>query len=87
MKKPSAGIYDADLRAHLAERYTTVTKHDCDLANEWWKKFTSLSPDNLQKAKDIIALNKFKDGDFLCTDDDINEVLRYYQITRDDTEI
>ncbi len=40
----------------------------------------------LEKAKSIIALNKFKDGDFECDDPDICEVLAYYRITRDDTE-
>ena len=41
-------IYDADLRARLADKYTTVTKHDCDLANEWWDKFTAWSPEQLR---------------------------------------
>lgn len=79
-------IYDADLRARLAERYTTVTEHDCDLANEWWEKFKALTPEKLEEAKSIIALNKFKDGDFECDDKDINNVLAYYQITRDEAE-
>lgn len=79
-------IYDADLRARLAERYTTVTEHDCDLANEWWKKFKALTPEKLEKAKAIIALNKFNDGDFECDDEEINSVLAYYKITRDETE-
>ena len=79
-------IYDADLRARLAERYTTVTEHDCDLANEWWEKFNALTPEKLERAKSIIALNKFKDGDFECDDKDINNILEYYQITRDETE-
>lgn len=79
-------IYDADLRSRLAERYTTVTEHDCDLTSEWWTKFKSLSPHQLEKAKAIIALNKFKDGDFECDDSDVLEVLSYYQITRNDTE-
>lgn len=79
-------IYDADLRERLAERYTTVTEHDCDLANEWWEKFKALTPEKLEKAKSIIALNKFKDGDFECDDKDILEVLSYYKISRNDTE-
>lgn len=79
-------IYDADLRTRLAERYTTVTKHDCNLTSEWWAKFKILPPQKLEKAKSIIALNKFKDGDFECDDSDICEVLAYYRITRDDTE-
>lgn len=80
-------IYDADLRARLAERYTTVTEHDCDLTNEWWAKFKALTAEKLEKAKSIIALNKFKDGDFECDDKDILDILSYYSITRNDAEI
>lgn len=79
-------IYDADLRLRLADRYTTVTKHDCDLTSEWWHKFKSLSPEKIKKAKTIIALNKFKDGEFECDDEEIIDLLSYYQITRNDTE-
>ena len=79
-------IYDADLRNRLADRYTAVTKHDCDLTSEWWNKFKSLEPNKLKKAKSIIALNKFKDGDYICDDKEIIDVLAYYKITRDDTE-
>ena len=79
-------IYDADLRARLAEKYKTVTEHDCDLATDWWDKFNSLSPDKLLVAKDIIARNKFNDGDYECDDKDVVDVLSYYKITRDDTE-
>lgn len=79
-------IYDKDLRNRLANRYTTVTEHDCDFANEWWEKFQALSPSKLDKAKKIIALNKFKKGDYKCSDKKVLEVLKYYQITRNDTE-
>ncbi len=79
-------VYDADLRERLADRYTGRTAHDCDLANEWWAKFSSLPPEKEVKAKKIIALNKFKDGDFVCNDQDILDILSYYRITRDDTE-
>ena len=80
-------IYDADLRTRLAERYTTVTEHDCDLANEWWAKFNSLTPEKLKKAKSLIALNKFKDSDFVCDDQDVLDLLSYYRITRDNIEV
>lgn len=79
-------IYDADLRARMAHRYTTVTKHDCDLTTEWWLKFSALPEEKLLKAKAIIALNKFKEGDYECNDEEINTVLNYYKITRDDAE-
>ncbi len=79
-------IYDADLRERLADRYTERTAHDCDLTNEWWAKFSSLSPEKAVQAKEIIALNKFRDGDFTCDDPEIIDVLSYYRITRDDAE-
>ncbi len=80
-------IYDKELRERLADRYTTISEHDCDLANEWWIKFTGLTPEKLEIAKSIIALNKFKDGDFNCDDDEILDVLSYYRITRNDAEL
>ena len=67
--------YDANLREKLAERYTNHSDKDCDLTNEWWKKFNALSPDKLEKAKEIIALNKFKDGEYQCDDAEIEAVL------------
>ena len=79
-------IYDADLRARMAHRYTTVTKQDCDLTTEWWLKFSTLPPDKLVRVKEIIALNKFKEDDYECDDEEINTVLSYYKITRDDAE-
>ena len=79
-------IYDADLRKRLADRYTTVTEHDCNLANEWWECFNNLTPKQREEAESIIALNKFKVGDFKCNDQKVLKVLKYYQITRNDTE-
>ena len=78
--------YDANLREKLAERYTNHSDKDCDLTNEWWKKFNVLSPDKLEKAKEIIALNKFKDGEYQCDDAEIEAVLWYYKTTRNDAE-
>ena len=79
-------IYDEELRLRLAERYTKKTSQDCNLTNEWWDKFQSLSPEKMETAKSIIALNKFNDGEFECTDKDILDVLSYYQIMRKDAE-
>lgn len=79
-------VYDADLRNRLANRYTEVTKHDCNLTNEWWDKFEALSAEKMECAKSIIALNKFSDGDFECEDREVLEVLEYYRITRNDAE-
>lgn len=78
--------YDANLRARLEERYTNHSDKDCDLTNEWWTKFNALSPEKLGRAKEIIALNKFKDGEYECDDVEIEEVLAYYKTTRNDAE-
>ena len=78
--------YDEDLRNRLAERYTSQSDEDCNLANEWWAKFTALPHDKRQTAEKIIALNKFKEGDYECDDADILEILSYYAITRDIAE-
>lgn len=77
-------IYDEELRNRLAYKYATTTKYDCNLANDWWEKFNALDASQLERAKEIIALNKFKDGDYVCDDEKINEVLEYYKISRDE---
>lgn len=74
--------YDAKLRERLAERYTSHSDDDCDLANEWWEKFRSLSPKRKEKAQKIIALNQFGDSDITTTDKKVLEVLEYYKIRR-----
>ena len=79
-------VYDEELRTRLADKYKRKTEHDCDLANEWWKKFKALPQDKLEKAKAIIALNKFKENDYDCDDEQILDVLSYYRITRNETE-
>lgn len=74
--------YDAQLRERLADRYTERSDDDCDLANEWWEKFQGLTPGRKKKAMDIIALNKFKDGDYKTGDTAVLKVLSYYKIKR-----
>lgn len=78
--------YDQKLRERLANRYKNHSSEDCDLANEWWAKFCSLPAEKLEIAKSIISLNKFKEGDYECTDKEILDVLSYYSITRDIAE-
>lgn len=68
-------MYDENLRKRLAERYTQHSADDCNLANEWWAKFPALPPEKLEIAKGIIAMNKFKDEDITCDDEDVKEVL------------
>lgn len=79
-------IYDEELRNRLADRYTKKTPQDCDLANEWWEKFCNLSSEQSKKAKSIIALNKFSITDFMCDDEQVIDVLKYYQVMRKDAE-
>ena len=78
--------YDQKLRERLADRYKNHSSEDCDLANEWWTKFCSLPTEKLEIAQAIISLNKFKEGDYECTDKEILDVLSYYSITRDIAE-
>ena len=75
-------MYDANLRKRLENRYTAHSENDCDLANEWWEKFSNLSEEKMIKVKEIIALNKFGDGEYVNEDEEIEEVLRYYKINR-----
>ena len=76
--------FDAKLRLKLSEKYKNFDETDSDLANEWWEKFSNLSPEKKIIAKNIIALNKFQIGDYVCEDNDIEEVLTYYRISRND---
>lgn len=78
--------YDANLRAKLADKYKNHSDKDCNLANEWWEKFNALPSEKLEHAKKIIALNKFKDGEYQCNDVDIEAVLWYYKTTRNDAK-
>ena len=79
-------VYDAKLRNRLSDRYTKTSEYDCDLTNEWWEKFNSLSSKKLEIAKSIISLNKFKANDIEINDKEILDLLSYYQITRDAVE-
>lgn len=78
--------YNKELRERLADKYTEYSEDDCGLANEWREKFHALPNDKLIKAQEIIKLNKFKDGDYVCHDKEINEVLKYYKINRNDSD-
>lgn len=72
--------YDADLRRRLANKYSDFTDEDNDLANEWWKDFCALSPQELEVAQKIIAKNRFKENDYQCNEPSILKVLRYYTL-------
>lgn len=78
--------YDRNLRERLADRYVSNPELDCDLTNEWWQKFSALSDEKKEIAKQIISQNKFKNDECFCGDKQIDEVLKYYTITRNDAE-
>ncbi len=74
--------YDENLRKRMAEKYTKTYGEESNLANEWWEKFCNLTEEQSKEAKAIIALNKFKDGEYRCTDPKIEEIIEYYRIKR-----
>ena len=76
-------IFDANFRDRAGDKQVGYTNLHCDLTNEWWLKFKALTPTQLEQAKSIIEKNDFKEN---CSDKDINEILKYYRITRDDVE-
>jgi len=72
--------YDACLRERLADKYNINIPGANDLANEWWNKFSALTPKRQEKLKLIVEQNKFDKRDYNCNDKAVLEVLKYYQI-------
>ena len=56
------------------------------MAKEWEEKFWSLPADKLKQVQEIVALNQFKDLDMSQYDKQVQDVLSYYQFTRDEAE-
>lgn len=77
--------HDEDLRNRMADKYKIVGDEN-NLTAEWWSKFNSLNEQQLKEAKSIIALNKFKDGEYFSKDNKVIEILNYYKIMRKDVE-
>jgi len=75
--------YDAELRNRLSDRYNGHYEDECDLANEWWGKFTALNDKQLTTVQKIVAKNRFSD-EICCSEDlAIREVLEYYKVKRE----
>jgi len=53
---------------------------ESNLANEWWKKFCSLSKMQLKELTAIVSMNHFEN--IISTDKSVLEVLEYYKIKR-----
>ena len=54
-----------------------------NLAKEWENAFWSLPSNKLELVKKIVAENNFKGFDLSQYDDEVQNVLKYYLITRD----
>lgn len=60
-------------------------KYKYNVTLKWREKFNSLDEYQLIQAKEIIAKNSFTDEIvYSCKDKDVIELLKFYQITRDD---
>lgn len=77
-------VCDKNLRERLKDRYKPNPEIDNDLTNEWWNVFNNLDADKLEKAKEIIAVNAHSTFSQVSEDEEIDSLLRYYRIHRDD---
>lgn len=57
-------------------------KYKDNLTAEWWEKFNSLAEVQLNRLKEIVAVNLFNEN-IVTGDSAADEVLRYYQVRRD----
>jgi hypothetical protein len=64
--------------------YDDVDKKTGNITALWWKKFNALDSNQRKQIEDIIADNKFSDNDINVKDKKVKEVLRFYQIRRDE---
>ena len=57
-----------------------------NLTREWEEKFWSLPADKLEQVQEIVALNQFKDLDLNQYEEQVSDVLTYYQFSREEAE-
>lgn len=77
-------ICDKKLRDKLGDRYKSQKELDNDLTNEWWEVFSSLDKIKLDVAKEIISHNNSSHFIQKSDDKDIENLLKFYRISRDD---
>jgi hypothetical protein len=65
--------------------YDDVDEATGATTDEWWGKFNRLTSNQRVCAEEIIANNHFNDGDIRVDDVQINEILKFYQIKRDES--
>lgn len=58
-------------------------KYKDKLTAEWWKKYNSLNPAQMEKLQSIVALNLFDETSVTTSDPAVDDVLKYYQVRRD----
>ncbi len=80
--------YDIEKRAEYygnkPSPYDGVDDITSNITATWWSKFNALNSEQRKKIELIISENKFSDFDIDVEDEEIKEVLKYYQIKRDE---
>jgi hypothetical protein len=64
--------------------YDDVDEKTGRITSSWWIKFNALNSEQRSIAERLIAEHKFTDADIDINDDEVTEVLKYYQIRRDE---
>ena len=81
--------YDKEKRIeYYGDKATPYDNVDDEIGNmtaTWWTKFNALNNGQREKIEKIIVENKFTDDDINLEDQQIKEVLMFYQIKRDET--
>jgi len=57
-------------------------KYKDNLTSEWWDKYNSLNPSQLEKLQSVVALNLFDESSVKTGDPAVDDVLKYYQIRK-----
>ncbi len=65
--------------------YENVPDEVGNITSDWWTRFNALNDAQRNIIEKIIAEHKFTDDDINVDDEQIREVLRFYQIKRDET--
>ena len=80
--------YDIDKRKQYygdnPTPYDDVDEDVGKITSQWWLKFNSLNTEQRIIIEQIVAEHKFTDDDIKHYDNEIRDVLLYYQIKRDD---
>ena len=64
--------------------YDNVDEETGNITATWWMKFNTLNSEQRDKIERIIAENRFNEADINVEDVEIQEVLKFYQIKRDE---